>query len=60
MNIWKLFWDAVTILAGIGIILGTMWYAQYLGWGKALLMSVGAGIMGYMALNMLYPLWFRD
>jgi len=60
MNKWKLFWDAVTVVAGIGMIWGTWQYAEYLGWGKALLMAVACGVFGLMAMNMIYPFWFRD
>ena len=56
----KLWWDLVTVAALAGVVYSTIEYVEYAGPWKALLMVPLMILAGYLAVEVLYPLWFRD
>ena len=56
----KLFWDLVMVAAIAGLIYGSLEYIQYAGPWKALVIIPLMLVMGWMAVTMIYPMWFRD
>ena len=56
----RLMWDLVTVLAAIGLIYGTFEYIEYAGAWKALVMVPAMMVLGWMAVNLLYPMWFPN
>lgn len=53
-------WDAVTIIAVGGIIYGSFEFIEYNGPWKALVYIPLMLVLGWMAVQILYPMWFRD
>jgi len=56
----KLWWNFVLVAAVAGIIYGSIEYIQYAGPWKALVMIPLMLVLGYLAVQVVYPLWFRD
>jgi len=56
----RLMWDFVMVAAVAGIIYGTVEYIQYAGPWKALVAIPLLMVMSWMAVTILYPMWFRD
>ena len=54
----QIFWALAPYLGVAGIIYGTWEYAIYYGLWMALLVSGLMGIMGWLAVEILYPMWF--
>jgi len=56
----RLFWDFVTVAAIGGIIYSSIEFIQFAGPWKALVYIPLMLVLGWLAINMIYPLWFRD
>jgi hypothetical protein len=56
----KLLWDLVAVAAICGLIYGTVEFYQYAGPWKTLVMVPLMFVLGWMAINFIYPLWFGD
>jgi len=56
----RLFWDFVMVAAIGGIIYGAVEYVEYAGPWKALVMIPLLGVLGYLAVEIIGPMWFRD
>ena len=54
----EVFWFLAPYIGVVGVIFGTWQYMIYYGWWQALLVSGGCGLLGWMAVEMLYPMWF--
>jgi len=53
-------WDIAAVLAVIGIAYGAWEIIAVKGWGLGFPMAILAAILGYVAFEMLYPLWWGD
>ena len=53
----KLLWDLVAIAASAGVIYGTVQYLEYAGPWKTLVMVPLMLVLGWLAVNVIYPLW---
>ena len=51
-------WDIVTVLAVIGIAYGAWELIEIRGWGLGLPMALLSVILGLLAVELLYPMWF--
>jgi len=56
----RLWWDAVAIVAAAGAIYSAIEYVEYAGPWKALVMVPLMLVLGYLAVEVLYPLWFKE
>jgi hypothetical protein len=56
----RYWWDALALLALGGIVWGTVEYVMAWGVLGGLTMSALLFVAGYLAFEMLYPLWFYD
>ena len=56
----RLWWDFVALIGFAGIIYGAIEYIEAAGAWKALVMIPLMLVLGYMAVEILYPLWFRE
>jgi hypothetical protein len=54
----KLFWDLMIVAAVAGFIYGTVEYVQYAGPWTALVMVPLMALLGYLAMEIIYPMWF--
>ncbi len=54
----KLFWDLVTVAAIVGLIYGIVEYYDYAGPWKTLIMVPVMVVLGYLAVEICYPMWF--
>jgi len=53
-------WDAIAILAVLGVAYGTwQMIASYGGW-RGVILSFASLVLGWIAAKVLYPLWFGD
>ena len=57
-KIREVFWFLAPYIGIAGIIYGTWEYTIYYGLWKALLVAGAMGLLGWMAVEMLYPMWF--
>jgi len=55
----KLFWDAVFLIAIIGIGYGAWGIIEAKGWGIGLPVVVLTVILGVLSMEILGPMWFR-
>jgi hypothetical protein len=55
-----LLWDLVAVAAVVGVVYGTFESISDYGFWKGLALAVVATIAGYLAMHMLYPLWFTE
>lgn len=53
-------WDFVALAAAGGVIYGTIEYVDYAGPWKTLMMIPLMLALGWMAMNLVYPLWFGN
>jgi hypothetical protein len=51
-------WDAIAVGASVGIIYGTVEYIEYAGPWKALVVVPLMLVLGYLGVEVIYPLWF--
>ena len=51
-------WDLVMLVAAVGLTYSAYEDIEIQGWGLGLPMVLVAGLLGYFALELLYPLWF--
>ena len=51
-------WDIVTVLAVIGIAYGAWELIEIRGWGWGFATALLSVILGLLAVELLYPLWF--
>ena len=56
----KLWWNLVMVAAVAGIICGSIEMIEYWGVWKALMAIPLMGVLGYLAVEVLYPLWFKE
>jgi hypothetical protein len=56
----RLAWDIVTVVAVAGLIYGTIEYYSYAGLWSTLIMVPLMAILGYLAFEIIYPLWFGN
>jgi hypothetical protein len=56
----RMMWDLVMLAAIGGIIYGSIEYIAYAGPWKALVIVPLLMVSGWLAVSMLYPLWYRD
>ena len=54
----RAFWDIVTVLAVIGVAYGAWEIISIKGWGLGFPMALLSAILGLIAVELLYPLWF--
>jgi len=54
----RMLWDIVTVLAVIGIAYGAWELIEIRGWGLGLPMALLSVILGLLAVELLYPMWF--
>jgi len=55
----KLFWELVMVAAAGGFVYAAVEYATVDPW-KALVMIPLMAVLGYLAVEVLYPLWFGE
>lgn len=51
-------WNALGVAAIVGVVYGTFEMIEATGITRGLIYSVGAVLLGYLAAEMIYPLWF--
>jgi hypothetical protein len=51
-------WDAIAVGTSVGIIYGTVEYIEYAGPWKALVAVPLMLVLGYLAVEIIYPLWW--
>ena len=56
----KLFWNLVIVVAAVGFIYSVIEYLQYAGVWKTLMMVPLMAVLGFLAVEIAYPLWFRS
>ena len=56
----KLLWDLVAIVAAVGVIYGTIQYFEHAGAWKTLVMVPLLLVLGYLAIEVIYPLWYGN
>lgn len=57
LRLRALFWRVVEISAALALVYGVWTMVEFYGW-RGLAASFAAAVLGWMAVNMLYPLWF--
>jgi len=53
-----MWWDVVTVFALIGAAYGAWELIEIRGWGWGFPTALLSAILGLLAVEMLYPLWF--
>jgi len=56
----RLLWDAVALLAASGLIYVSIEFYNIYGPWKSLAMVPAMLVLGWMAVNLLYPMWYGD
>jgi hypothetical protein len=58
MQTRRLLWDLVAVIASVGVIYGTIEYIEYAGPWKALVAIPLMLVLGFLAVEVVYPLWW--
>jgi len=56
----KLWWDFVAVIAAAGLIYGIIEYVEVAGVWRSMVMVPMMLVLGFLAVEIVYPLWFRD
>lgn len=51
-------WNALGVAAVVGVVYGAFEMIEATGITRGLIYSVGAALLGYLAAEMIYPMWF--